>query len=134
MLALDVSGSMGMGQIGGVPNLSPRVASSALALMTAATEPQHLITAFSHEMVPLNISPRQRLDDVLKITSNLPFGGTDCALPMQYALANKLEIDAFIVLTDNETWFGKQHPAQALREYPASNEHLCQTHRGGHGR
>ncbi|MEZ4608011.1 MAG: hypothetical protein R2865_14795 [Deinococcales bacterium] len=38
---------------------------------------------------------------------------------MQYALANKLEIDAFIVLTDNETWFGKQHPAQALREYPS---------------
>ena len=37
-------------------------------------------------------------------TSSLPFGGTDCSLPMTYALANRWEVDTFIVLTDNETW------------------------------
>ncbi len=117
MLALDVSGSMTWGAVGGVPNLTPNVASAALALVTAAKEPQHVITAFSHKMVNINISPRQRLDDVIKATQNLPFGGTDCALPMQYALKRKQEIDAFVILTDNETWYGKQHPAEALREY-----------------
>ena len=33
-------------------------------------------------LTPLAISPRQRLDDAVKAVSDLPFGGTDCALPM----------------------------------------------------
>ncbi|MCA9839158.1 MAG: TROVE domain-containing protein [Trueperaceae bacterium] len=117
MLALDVSSSMTWGQVAGVPGLSPRVASAALALVTAVTERQHMFTAFAHKFVPLDISPRQRLDDVLKLMNGMPFGGTDCALPMQYALKEGLELDAFVILTDSETWFGKQHPVQALAEY-----------------
>lgn len=66
---------------------------------------------------PLAISPRQRLDDVLKTVSDLPFGGTDCALPMVWALQNKVEADVFVVYTDSETWAGNVHPVQALREY-----------------
>ena len=38
LLALDVSGSMSAGWVAGVPGLSPRDASAALALVTAATE------------------------------------------------------------------------------------------------
>ena len=117
MLALDVSGSMSMGQIAGVPGLSPRVGSAAMALITAATEKQHMFTAFSSKMVPLSISPRQRLDDAIKAVSGLPFGGTDCAQPMIYALKNRIPVDAFVVYTDSETWHGKIHPAQALQEY-----------------
>src|SRR5262249_6264537 len=37
LLALDVSGSMDGGAVAGVPGLTPRVASAALALVTAAT-------------------------------------------------------------------------------------------------
>jgi hypothetical protein len=33
-------------------------------------------------LTPRSISPRQRLDDVVKLIGDLPFGGTDCALPM----------------------------------------------------
>ena len=47
----------------------------------------------------------------------MPFGGTDCALPMIYARNNRLEIDTFVVYTDSETWFGQIHPAQALWQY-----------------
>jgi 60 kDa SS-A/Ro ribonucleoprotein len=64
-----------------------------------------------------DISPRQRLDDVIRKTSGLPFGGTDCALPMQYALKARLEIDVFCIYTDSETWAGKMHPSQALQLY-----------------
>jgi len=117
MLALDVSGSMGMGMIAGVAGLTPRDGSAAMAMVTARTEPNYLFTAFSTEMIPLKISAKMRLDDVVKAVSGLPFGGTDCALPMQYALKNKLEIDTFVIYTDSETWFGKVHPAQALRDY-----------------
>ena len=38
----------------------------------------------------LAVAPRQRLDDVLRLTSALPFGGTDCALPMLWALKERV--------------------------------------------
>ena len=115
--ALDVSGSMSTGQVAGVPGLTPRVASSAMGLVTAATEQRHRFLAFSHELVPLSISPRERLDDVVRSTDGMPFGGTDCALPMLWATRNRAEVDAFVIYTDSETWFGKMHPSQALEEY-----------------
>ncbi|MGO9985301.1 MAG: TROVE domain-containing protein, partial [Rhodomicrobium sp.] len=46
-----------------------------------------------------------------------PFGGTDCALPMLHAMEKGLKVDAFVVYTDSETWAGKIHPVQALKEY-----------------
>ena len=134
LLALDVSGSMTGGHVAGVPGLTPRDASAALALVTAATEPQYEVvgfhagsggfrkragrcTGYTDGLTPLAISPRQRLDDAVKTVSGLPFGGTDCALPMLYAQARKREIDTFVIYTDTETWAGDIHPAQALREY-----------------
>jgi 60 kDa SS-A/Ro ribonucleoprotein len=44
-------------------------------------------------------------------------GGTDCALPMVWALRNRAVFDVFEIVTDNETWYGSIHPHQALREY-----------------
>src|SRR5258708_297101 len=46
LLALDVSGSMASGDVAGVPGLSPRDASAALALVTAATEERYEIVGF----------------------------------------------------------------------------------------
>ena len=46
LLALDVSGSMTGGHVAGVPGLSPRDASAALALVTAATESQYEVVGF----------------------------------------------------------------------------------------
>ena len=135
LLALDVSGSMTWGEVGGIPGLTPRDASAALALVTAATEEEPEIVGFftgkggflkrgrplhwgyQDGLTPLSISPRQRLDDAVKAVSDLPFGGTDCALPMLYAQAQEREIDTFVIYTDSETWAGKIHPADALRAY-----------------
>jgi 60 kDa SS-A/Ro ribonucleoprotein len=117
LLGVDVSGSMATGVVAGIAGMTPRVAAAAMALVTAATEPQHEIMAFQGEFVPLGISPRQRLDDVLRRTNGLPFGRTDCAQPMLDALERRLQVDVFVVLTDSETWYGSVHPVQALREY-----------------
>jgi len=117
MLALDVSGSMSMGLIAGVAGLTPRDASAAMAMTTARTEPNYMFTAFSTEMIPLNITAKMRLDNVVNAISGLPFGGTDCAQPMLYAMEHKLDIDTFVIYTDSETWAGNIHPTQALRKY-----------------
>ncbi len=136
LLALDVSASMTWGNVAGVPGLTPRDASAALALVTAATEPHYETVGFfagrgglattpgrrtwpgrANGLTPLALSPRQRLDDVIETVSGLPFGGTDCALPMRYAQGREREIDTFVIYTDSETWAGDVHPVQALREY-----------------
>lgn len=139
LIALDVSGSMVGGQVAGVPGLTPREASAALALVIGATEsPYETVGFFAGDggfrkrgggrfaghadgLTPLSISPRQRLDDAVKTVSGLPFGGTDCALPMLYAQALGREIDTFVIYTDSETWAGDIHPAQALRDYRSAS-------------
>ncbi len=117
LLALDVSGSMGGGMIAGVPGLTPRDGSAAMALVTAKTEPNYTIVSFQDKIVPLNISARMRLDDAIKVTSGLTFGATDCAQPMLYALEKKIKADMFVIYTDSETWHGAVHPVQALQMY-----------------
>ena len=139
LIALDVSGSMSWGQVAGMP-LTPREASAALALVLAATEPStHIIGftggglqyaqagarrvrtagdgAYARQVSEVRISPRMRLDDAVREVSDLPFGATDCALPMLYALERKLKVDTFVVVTDNETWAGGIHPHEALARY-----------------
>jgi 60 kDa SS-A/Ro ribonucleoprotein len=128
LLALDVSGSMGS-PISGLP-VSCREASAALAMVTAATESDYQIVGFTDGtggltaswrentvLSELDISPRRRLDVVCRYTAALPMGGTDCALPMVWARKNRTVFDVFVILTDNETWYGSIHPHQALREY-----------------
>ena len=128
LLALDVSGSMAS-RVSGLP-LSCREASAALAMVTAATEPEHRIVGFTDGagnsswdfrantiLTELDISPNRRLDDICRYTGNLPMGGTDYALPMVWALKNRAVFDVFEIITDNETWYGSLHPHQALREY-----------------
>ncbi len=117
LLALDVSGSMSSPDLAGMPGISPRVGSAAMALVTAATEPAYEVVGFSSGLTPLSISPRQRLDDVVRSISGLPFDGTDCAQPMLYALRERRQVDVFVVYTDNETWSGSIHPVQALKRY-----------------
>ena len=130
LLALDVSGSMAGSMIAG-SCISAREASAAMALITAATEPEHEIIAFSAGrggfggmhgggepgITRVNLSPRMRLADVIKHIEAIPMGGTDCALPMLWATRNKLNVSGFITYTDSETWAGNIHPAQALRQY-----------------
>ena len=130
LLALDVSGSMAMSRIAG-SCITAREGSAAMALITAATEPECEIIAFSAGrngfggmhgggepgITRVTISPRMRLAEVIKQIEAIPMGGTDCALPMLWAARNNLNVSAFITYTDSETWAGNIHPAQALRQY-----------------
>ena len=128
-LGIDVSGSMGHGEVAGVPNLTPRMASAAMAMALARREPNHHLAAFASrsgtntrnwrdaEMVPLDITARDSIADAVRKTQALLFGGTDCALPMLDALNRGIPVDCFVVLTDSETWAGRIHPRDALRKY-----------------
>lgn len=131
-LALDVSGSMGWEMPG--TTLTCRDASTAMALATAKVEDPYSydIVGFTggygggygynrqervKPLTQLNISPEQRLTDAVAVVHNLPFGTTDCALPIIDAREKKLPFDAFVVYTDNETYQGQEHAHQALKRY-----------------
>lgn len=142
LLALDVSGSMGSSRIQN-SNLTAREGSAAMAMVTARTEPDVEFLAFSHELVPISITQLDTINTVIEKTRKIPFGRTDCALPMLWALGMKPEtmesgygygrprhtgsyskfrdsvipVDAFVIYTDSETWSGGIHPAQALKKY-----------------
>jgi 60 kDa SS-A/Ro ribonucleoprotein len=127
LLALDVSGSMGSPM--GETSLTCRDASAAMALVTLAVEPNVEVVGFTSgssrsqwsgygaAITPLNISARQRLDDAVRTISNIPFGGTDCSLPVTWAQESGRKIDTFVTYTDSETWAGNIHPSQALKDY-----------------
>jgi 60 kDa SS-A/Ro ribonucleoprotein len=130
-LALDVSGSMGWELPGSA--LTCRDGSTAMALATAKVEDPYSYDivgftggygggyGYSRErykpLTQLNISPEQRLTDAIDVVRNLPFGTTDCALPIIDAREKKLAFDAFVVYTDNETYQGQEHAHQALKRY-----------------
>ena len=128
-LGIDVSGSMGHGDVAGVPGLTPRMAAAAMAMAVARREPNHYLAAFASrsgnntrnwqdaEMVPLDITAGDSIADTVRKTQALPFGGTDCALPMLDARNKGIPVDCFVVLTDSETWAGGIHPRDALRRY-----------------
>ena len=130
-IGLDVSGSMGSGNVAGTP-LCPREAAAALALVTMRTEPEYYIAGFTNSttrasawsaqgygsgVTKLDLNPSMSLEDAVRYTNGLPFGGTDCALPMIDALAKKIPADVFIIITDSETWAGNVHPTVALQNY-----------------
>jgi 60 kDa SS-A/Ro ribonucleoprotein len=116
-LALDVSGSMSGAQVSGLPFITCAMAAAAMSMVAARTESNYVITGFGTNLMTLDVTPKMRLDQVLRKVSNLNFGGTDCALPMIYAKQHKMEVDVFAVYTDSETWAGNPHPTQALQQY-----------------
>jgi 60 kDa SS-A/Ro ribonucleoprotein len=129
LIALDCSASMTQ-DLAGVAGLSCRDGEAAMCMVTARTETDYEIVAFTSGgygygrrgsgldgITPLDISPRQRLDDVVRAVGRQDWGGTDCSLPMQWAESKGKEFDAFYVYTDNETWAGSIHPSEALVKY-----------------
>ncbi len=126
-VGLDVSGSMTMGDIAGVPGLTPREASSALALLWAKTEPSCIVKGFtangggywnsSTALIDLTSDFKGgTLQGVQERVGNLPFGSTQPALIIEDALKNKISVDVFVVLTDNEVNSG-DHPSKVLERY-----------------
>ena len=136
LIGVDVSGSMGS-PCGTLP-LTCAEGAAAMALACAKTEREYYIMGFTGSaasggrwggyynaggngdlagFVDLGITPNMGLDDALAKTRGLNFGVTDCALPALWALKNQAKVDCFVIITDNETWVGKIHPSQALRQY-----------------
>jgi 60 kDa SS-A/Ro ribonucleoprotein len=118
LLALDCSGSMKSTQVTGIRNTSAYEGAGLQAMITMRGEKHVNAVAFDQDVYPLDLSPRRRLDDIVRYLRTIGGGGTDCAAPIIQAMGKgALDYDAFIIMTDSQTWQGQMHPVQALREY-----------------
>ena len=130
-IGLDCSGSMKSNFIPSAPGISCAQAAAAMAMVTARTEKNYCIYGFASNgngyggrwdngnavMKEVGITAKDTLESAMKKVDAVNMGGTDCSLPMRHAQENNLNADAFIVITDNETWAGNIHPTQALKNY-----------------
>ena len=120
LVGVDCSGSMGFSTsvCSGVPSLSCVEATAAVALVTAATEPESRFVAFDTRAWELDgVSSRRLLSDVTSYLKSNIAGGTDVSQPILWALHKKVVVDSFQILTDGQTYAGRVHPFKAMEEY-----------------
>ena len=124
MIGLDVSGSMTMCMCAGAKNITPREGSVAMAMMTLHAEGAENVHVYGFSNIFYNfngkIRPEMTIQDAIRAT-DVPFGATDCALPMTEALKmysqNGKVFDVFCIYTDSETYAPTVHPQVALEQY-----------------
>ena len=124
MFGLDVAGSMSMCMCAGAKNITPREGSIAMAMMTLYAEGAENVHIYGFSNIFYNftgkIQPNMTIQQAIDAT-DVPFGATDCALPMTEALKiyhqNGTVFDVFCIYTDNETYAPNIHPQVALENY-----------------
>lgn len=130
-VGIDVSGSMATRANG--LDLSCAQVSGAVAMTIARTEPAHIIRGFTsggsyygrnsglaHDasgLTDLGISAKTSLATAMQNVQRNNFGGTDCAKPVLWALQNGVEVDTFVIITDNEVYGHGSKPHDALVKY-----------------
>lgn len=132
LVAIDVSASMRQDCVG--TPISAETAAAAMALTIARLEPYATVVQFDTAVRRvLPVTKRSSLSS-LPVTSR--GGGTDLSAPLRWAMGDGVDAlagyfqkqgsagaarvehyDAFILLTDNETWAGRAHTSQVLSDY-----------------
>jgi Uncharacterized protein containing a von Willebrand factor type A (vWA) domain len=120
LVALDISGSMWHNRSGqGLPAI---FAAAAYGLYALQREPMAHVIGFDtqfHRLLPEALG-----STVLRLVEGLARigrGGTDLSLPFRYVEQSGVDVEAIVILTDNETWAGQEHPFEALRRLRAMN-------------
>ena len=143
LVGMDVSGSMTTSVLG-MDNLSAYEASAAYVSILNRIEPNVDVVAFGSKnptskpywgraqtfgwtakngnnngLTVMDVPKHERIDKLVKRmqTEYSMGGGTDCALPMLYALEKKIPVDVFVITTDNESYAGTVHASKALQMY-----------------
>ena len=118
LIAVDSSGSMSSGQVtmnGSNLGRAYDVANAmALTLLRIEKGNAHVIDVDT-AVHSSRLTARTRLAETMQWRSS--GGGTNMALPMEYALSERLDVDGFVIFSDMETWHGNSHPLQSLTAY-----------------
>ena len=112
---VDVSGSMGTYD-STVAGLKCREVAAAMVMVAMKQQP-YMVYGFSHNLVPLEIRDDWRLEQVMSYMASIPYGSTDCSLPIRFCNQEAIrDVDLFAIYTDNET-NQRNKPSDALNQY-----------------
>lgn len=115
MLGVDCSGSM----FGCKVNNSDLTAAEVAACMAMAIVRSHrnyFIGGFSSSFQPLNITASMKLDQVMNVIRRFNWSSTNISSVADYATKNRLNVDVFGIITDNDVNSGVQ-PTVALQKF-----------------
>lgn len=115
MFGVDCSGSMSC-SFNGTP-LTHCMIAAAMMMAVARSEKNYATYGFHTGIIDVGVKKSDTLEQAVKKFADKNFGGTDCSLPMTHALKTKMDVDAFVVITDCETWAGRIQPVQALQQF-----------------
>ncbi|MFI7124697.1 TROVE domain-containing protein [Nonomuraea sp. NPDC050153] len=118
LVAVDSSGSMSWGGVmaGGSSIGTPYEVGCAMAVMLARIERGNVhVIDVDTSVHASKVTPRTNLREIASWRPS--GGGTDLSLPFQWAREQRMAVDGVVLFTDNETWAGRTHPAQALDAY-----------------
>ncbi|KAL3831445.1 hypothetical protein ACJMK2_023196 [Sinanodonta woodiana] len=117
-LAIDVGRTMGYTVLG-VKDMKCYTAAALMILTIIKVESRFDVFIFSDDFSQLNIDANDDIKSITKRMQNVSnSAGIDCALPMTKAVERKVsDYDVFCIYTCNDTYYGKIHPAEALRQY-----------------
>lgn len=115
LIGVDVSGSM-QAAVGNMAMNASQLG-NVLGLTILKSEKNADMVWFDTGVRAAGFGRRTSIDEAIRLSPN--GGGTDCAQPILYALAHRTKYDAIVILTDNESWAGTQHGAEAIKEYRA---------------
>jgi len=119
LVGVDVSPSMWNFSCVGSEFVSAAEAAIVMSMVVMRQSNNYDMMAFTHQMTKMKLTAKMNFDAVnseMRLMSR-NWGGTDCALPIKYAYDNQLIVDTFVILTDNQSWYGTSHVFEALRDY-----------------
>ena len=115
MISVDVSSSMTW-YAAGTSNFTCAQAAGAMALITARVEPKYVVNGFSTNLVDLGITSRDSIHGAFNRVQRHNFGSTNPSAPIRKAIQERMPVDTFVIITDNEVNSG-YHVSKDLKDY-----------------
>jgi 60 kDa SS-A/Ro ribonucleoprotein len=126
LVAVDVSGSMS-DPVNGSPALTCRDAATAIAVALSRVVEAPEIQAFNQHCPATGhtgnfwgrVKAGSSYSEALEIFGRMN-GSTNCASPILYATQAQKAFDAIVIVSDQDSWSGHVHVAQAMEKYRAA--------------
>ena len=122
LVGIDISGSMGGAKVNGSPNMTAAEVAVVMGMAAVRSQSNSQLFGFNNKLVDLKITPTMTLQSAQNRYRSMNWDGasTNAGLLFEYALQHKMDIDKFVVVTDNDINTGSQ-PAQLLKKYRRRN-------------
>jgi 60 kDa SS-A/Ro ribonucleoprotein len=118
LIAVDSSGSMMMHVYasGSLLGSAFQCGLTMAAILNRIEGDNAYVICVDTAMHPSEVTRQTKLGDIARMR-HVGGGGTDLSIPYTWAAQQKLEADGFVILSDQETWAGRQHCVQAYAQY-----------------